>query len=111
MESAVHLIEIPAQHVSFLCDEQETLLSAMVRQKVPGVWLGCQGGGCGICKIRILEGSVSKGPMCRHQVSEAEEAQGYTLACISLPRTRIALQLVGFGSRTATILSDITNLS
>jgi ferredoxin len=64
------------------CAKGESLLMGMLRLGRKGIPAGCVNGGCGVCRIRILEGDVEKlGPISRAHVCEAEEAQGYTLAC------------------------------
>ena len=56
---------------------------------------GCEGGGCGICKVKILEGEylVFKN-MSRAHVSEEEESQGIVLACCVKPSGDIVLEKV-----------------
>ena len=53
---------------------------------------GCEGGGCGICKVKILEGEYAKFKnMSRNHVSEEEEEQGIVLACCVKPLADILL--------------------
>ena len=77
---------------TFLCKEDECLLEAMKRSHKGPVDTGCFGGGCGRCKIQILEGDYNKfKKMSRAHISEEEEAKGIVLACCTKPLGNIVL--------------------
>lgn len=79
---------------SFDCGTHENLLNGMLRLGRKGIPVGCINGGCGVCKVRILEGAVqSLGPVSRAHVSLEEEAQGYTLACRVAPTEAVCLEV------------------
>lgn len=81
---------------SYSCDAEESLLAGMARLGRRGIPVGCLGGGCGVCKVRVLSGEVRKlGPVSRAHVSEGEEAQGYTLACRVAPGAGVELEVAG----------------
>ncbi|HEY9095872.1 MAG TPA: 2Fe-2S iron-sulfur cluster-binding protein [Hydrogenophaga sp.] len=81
---------------TYLCATQESLLQGMLRLGRKGIPAGCVNGGCGVCKVRILEGQVtSLGPVSRAHVSTEEEAQGCTLACRVAPATAVRLEVAG----------------
>ena len=81
---------------SFPCATDENLLKGMLRLGRKGIPVGCVGGGCGVCKVRILEGEVKAlGPISRAHVSLADEAAGLTLACRVAPCTDIRLEVAG----------------
>ncbi len=80
-----HLVTDLVSKQSFSCHDGESLLSAAVRSGHPIIRVGCRTGGCGLCKVRILGGDYQTGKMSRSHVSEAEELQGYVLACRTLP--------------------------
>ena len=78
----------------FDCAPHESLLAGMLRLGRKGIPVGCVNGGCGVCKVRILEGQVQPlGPVSRAHVSQAEEAQGYTLACRVAPLEPVRLEV------------------
>ncbi|WP_116474560.1 2Fe-2S iron-sulfur cluster binding domain-containing protein [Zobellella maritima] len=54
------------------------------RRPVP---VGCRGGGCGLCRVRILTGDYQRGRMSRTYISARDAQQGYALACRVLPLT------------------------
>ena len=39
--------------------------------------VGCRGGGCGICKVRVVKGRYHCSKMSRIHISEVEEVEGY----------------------------------
>lgn len=80
----------------YACREHETLLEGMCRLGRRGIPVGCLGGGCGICKVRVVRGEVVRiGPISRAHISEEEEGQGYTLACRAAAKGSVTLEVVG----------------
>ena len=78
----------------FDCAPHESLLAGMLRLGRKGIPAGCVNGGCGVCKVRIVQGKVQHmGPISRAHVSQAEEAQGYTLACRVAPTAPVHLEV------------------
>jgi len=82
----VHRITVVNRQASYSCGEDKSLLLGMEAQQVKAIRVGCRGGGCGMCKIRILSGEFEKKRMSRAHIGEYEEQQGYALACRILPR-------------------------
>lgn len=73
----------PFEGQSFSCDEGETMLQAALRNKRM-LRYGCQHGGCGTCKVRLLDGYVEAVAQTLALDNDAK-AQGYILACSSVP--------------------------
>jgi ferredoxin len=82
-------------HEEYKCRDTQTLLLGMEALGRKGIPVGCRGGGCGVCKVEIVEGEFSKRPMSRDHVSEEEEARGCVLACRVKPLSDIRLRVVG----------------
>nr|WP_319563689.1 2Fe-2S iron-sulfur cluster binding domain-containing protein [uncultured Rhodoferax sp.] len=81
---------------SFPCAGDESLLQGMLRLGRKGIPVGCVNGGCGICKVRVIEGQCrSLGPISRAHVSAGDEANGFTLACRVAPMTAVRLEVTG----------------
>lgn len=81
---------------SYPCATTESLLRGMLKLGRKGIPAGCVNGGCGVCKVRIVEGTVtSLGPVSRAHVSVDEECRGITLACRVAPATAVQLQVLG----------------
>lgn len=79
----------------FRCRPDENLLRAMERLNRRGIPVGCRGGGCGVCKVRIERGRFVAGRMSRAHVSAEEEAAGIGLACRLYPASDLELQVLG----------------
>jgi len=81
--------ELPRRHRIQLADEQTrfeagadvSVLVAMERAGQALIPVGCRGGGCGKCRIRILQGEYFSKRMSRAWVSPEQEAEGTVLAC------------------------------
>ncbi|MFG1374300.1 2Fe-2S iron-sulfur cluster-binding protein [Xanthobacter oligotrophicus] len=90
-----HEILIADTGESYLCDETESVLAGMARLGRKGIPLGCRGGGCGVCKVAVVDGRCQAGAMSRQHVSEEEVKAGTALACRIRPESRLTLKVVG----------------
>jgi ferredoxin len=82
----------PEAAVSFPVPAGLPVLHAMIRRALRVLPVGCRGGGCGVCRVQVLEGSYQTLRMSRRQVSEAEAQTGMALACRLLPSTDITVE-------------------
>jgi ferredoxin len=88
------LVEQTGEH--YPCATGESLLQGMLKLGRKGIPAGCVNGGCGVRKVRIIEGEVTGlGPVSRAHVSAEEEACGFTLACRAAPVTSVRLRVAG----------------
>lgn len=74
----------------FLCGEDSRVLEAMKHSGMGPVLYGCFGGGCGVCKMKVLSGDyevVQK--MSRAHISELEEH--VVLICCIVPRSDLVI--------------------
>lgn len=56
--------------------------------------VGCRRGGCGICKIDVLEGSFSYNrPVADTVVTEEERTDGTCLSCRAVPDVDLTIQM------------------
>lgn len=79
----------------YSCEAEQTILNGMVQLGKKGIPVGCKGGGCGICKVAILEGEFSSKKMSRKHISKEEEKQGVVLACRTMPKSDLRLKALG----------------
>lgn len=75
----------------FPCLPGETVLAAMIRQGATGIPVGCRGGGCGVCRVRVLSGRYRCGTMSRIHVGDAEREGGHALACRLYPQSDLSI--------------------
>lgn len=71
----------------------ERVLHEMIKRQVADIPVGCRGGGCGVCRVRVVEGEYTTKRMSRKHVSEADEADGVALACRIIPLSDIVVEL------------------
>ncbi len=80
---------------SFVCDQDQAVLSAMLASGCQSLKVGCRSGGCGVCRVQIVEGEWEAGTMSQAQVDAEAQRQGYSLACRLYPRSDLRLRAVG----------------
>src|SRR5438045_2707689 len=79
---------------TYPCASDESLLRGMLQLGRRGIPVGCVNGGCGVCKVRIVDGCVTPlGPVSRAHVSAEDERHGVTLACRVAPVSPVTLEV------------------
>lgn len=80
---------------TFVCHENEFILNAMLRRGNGPISHGCCGGGCGVCKMRIVSGLVFiEKRMSAEHITREERENGIALLCCVKPRSDIVLTRV-----------------
>ena len=77
------------------CAASDNVLRAMEVLGRKGISVGCRGGGCGVCKLRVTEGAYRTRKMSRACVTAEEEASGVVLACRLFPDSDLRVKVVG----------------
>jgi ferredoxin len=95
-----HQVLIEDTGEQYNCDERESVLDGMARLGRRGIPVGCRGGGCGVCKVQIVEGSYAASVMSRAHVSADELAAGVVLACRVRPHGDLRVQVLGKMKKT-----------
>lgn len=95
MSAAQHDIAIENSGETYACREDTNLLAAMEQLCRKGIPVGCRNGGCGVCKVQVLDGRCERRKMSRAVISADEEASGLVLACRASPRSAMRLRVVG----------------
>lgn len=78
-----------------LCDPRDNVLRAMEVLGRKGIPVGCRGGGCGVCKVRVLQGVYHTRKMSRACISDEEELRGVVLACKLFPESDLRVKVLG----------------
>jgi ferredoxin len=79
---AIFTITVEDTGEIFRARDDATLLEAMEGLGRCCIAVGCRFGGCGVCRIEVLEGQWVVGrPMSRDHVSDEDERAGRVLAC------------------------------
>ena len=88
-------VTVEGSDAQFSCPDGERVLIAMERQGLKPIPVGCRGGGCGTCRVRVLSGTYRTRKMSRAHVSEADERAGIVLACRLIPESDLAVKFAG----------------
>ncbi|MGB1563488.1 MAG: 2Fe-2S iron-sulfur cluster-binding protein [Sinimarinibacterium flocculans] len=86
------------------CSDEQSVLAGMEQLGRKGIPVGCRGGGCGVCKVRVVSGEYSTGCMSRAHISPEERAEGYALACRLYPKSDLEVQVIGKMLRAVTAI-------
>lgn len=78
--------------VPITVNPNETLLQAALRQGVDFPH-SCRVGGCASCKCKLVDGQVKELTQTGYILSDAELDQGYILACQSVPKTDVTIEV------------------
>lgn len=90
-----HTITLVETGESYRCTDRKSVLDGMAALGKRGIPVGCRNGGCGVCKVQLLRGEVTKRVMSRAHVTEEEEAAGALLACRIQPASDLELTVLG----------------
>lgn len=69
-----------------------TLLDAAAAARLP-LLVGCKGGGCGVCKVLLVNGEIEHGFYSKSVLTDEERAAGYVLACQARPLSDVTIDL------------------
>jgi ferredoxin len=71
----------------------QSVLEALLPVHQQQIEAGCHGGGCGVCKIRVLSGQYRRGVMSCAHISTTEAQDDYTLACRTYPESNLTIEV------------------
>lgn len=78
--------------LEFDCSAEDDLVIGAEKQNLSLI-SACQQGVCGTCKVRRLSGeAVFNKEASLAVLPEAEQKQGYLLACVTLPKSDLTLE-------------------
>lgn len=80
---------------SYRCVDYRSVLAGMEALGKKGIPVGCRNGGCGVCKVQVVDGLYTKRVMSREHVSEDEEAAGCVLSCRIHPISDLHIRVLG----------------
>lgn len=88
---SVFQITIEPSGRTFAVAANETILAAGISQGI-NLPYGCKDGACGSCKCKKISGTVHHGQHQSKALSDAEEAEGFVLACCASPTSDVVLE-------------------
>lgn len=76
-----HIVTLVTTGRQFTCPDTTNVLVGMRDGGPDGVQVGCRGGGCGVCRVEVLEGTYLAKKMSKAHVTEDDLARNIVLAC------------------------------
>ena len=92
-----HKITLANCNQHFTMQESESILEAAIRAGV-SINYGCSGGSCGLCKARLLQGTVREIRPHVFSLPESEKLQGSILTCVNTATEDLELDAIVAGS-------------
>lgn len=86
----------PSGHV-LQVESGETILEAALREGF-SLPYGCRNGSCGICKGKIIQGTVDYGRHSEETLTEKEKREGNALFCCASPLTDLVIECYEIGA-------------
>lgn len=92
-----HQIIIQPSGHAFRVEPGETILEAALREGY-SLPYGCRNGSCGICKGKIIQGTVHYGDYSEETLTEEEKQAGYALFCCASPLSDVVIECHEIGA-------------
>ncbi|MFT6472290.1 MAG: ferredoxin [Neptuniibacter pectenicola] len=89
-----HKIQVLNQEQEFLCPSGITLLVGMEAINSHCIDVGCRGGGCGVCKIKVINGSFLSKRMSKAHITDEDLKKGVVLACRIFPTSDLKIEVL-----------------
>lgn len=87
------MFRININNQTILCPTEKTIADA-ARSQMIKVPVACNGGGCGFCKVRVIEGQFEMDKYSKGALSDEELADGFVLTCKTHPLSDMQLELL-----------------
>lgn len=97
-------------HQTISVASNETILQAAIRENIEFPH-SCRVGGCASCKCRLVEGEVKELTDIGYILSDAELDAGYILACQSVPKTHVTIEVELAGTQFKSVQGRIVEQS
>lgn len=76
-----HLVTVETTGEQFRCPGEKNVLLGMENRGVHGIQVGCRSGGCGVCRVQVVDGTYIAKRMSKAFVTENDLAEGVVLSC------------------------------
>lgn len=107
--AAMTIIRIAGTDLEAECLPGETMLTALHRAS-HAMRTGCRRGGCGICRIDVLDGTFEyTHPVAESVVSTEERGRGVCLTCRAVPTSDMVVSLSTHDARVSSLYAWFRN--
>ena len=79
----------------FPCQRGQHVLDALSPVHGERIIAGCQGGGCGVCRIAVRHGTFETATMNAVHISIEDRSAGIVLACRTFPNSDLEITVLG----------------
>ena len=100
MSATSHHILLADTGERYRCRSDQSVLAGMETLGKSGIPVGCRQGGCGVCKVEVLDGQFTARPMSQDHVSHEDALAGRVLACRIYPRSDLTIRVLGKMKKT-----------
>ena len=95
MGEKIFLMTMKGSNKEIIGTKDKHILDSMLAVGIDKAPKGCHGGGCGVCKIKIIKGEVTTLTQSRKFLSVEEEKDGHVLACRAFPISDLEFEFIG----------------
>lgn len=88
-------IHIEKLEIDFICQANQTVLECLISSGKRGIQVGCRGGGCGVCRVEVVDGDYSVRPMSKAHIDDQAAAKRQVLACCINAKSDLSLKVLG----------------
>ena len=88
-------VQVEGYDETFTCADDQTVLRCTeigIKRRIP---VGCRQGGCGVCKVEVLNGSFRARVMSRAHVTVEDQAAGRVLSCCIWEASDLTVRVLG----------------
>ncbi len=96
MDDSRYQVKVVGQENIFEISSTEHILDSLAKKGLVLAPKGaCHGGGCGVCKIKILKGDIKTISMSKKYITDEEKELGYSLACRTFANSDLEFEFIG----------------
>ena len=93
-----HLVTVETTGEQFRCPDSKNVLLGMESRGVHGIQVGCRSGGCGVCRVQVVDGTYIAKRMSKAFVTDEDLADGVVLSCRIFPSSDLVVRPCPKGS-------------
>ncbi|MCL5042967.1 MAG: 2Fe-2S iron-sulfur cluster-binding protein [Gammaproteobacteria bacterium] len=88
-------IHLETLDIDFICQANQNVLECLISSGKKGIQVGCRGGGCGVCRVEVVDGEYCARPMSKAHIDDQSIGNRQVLACCIKPKSDLSLKVLG----------------
>ncbi len=93
-KTEVYQITVVDRKMVWTCRKGLTLAESADKSGKGHLFRGCHGGGCGVCKVLVLEGSFERKKESSAHITEDDKSANIVLACCAKPNSDLSIEIL-----------------